>query len=634
MPENFANRYQTALAAGVTSGAATGTVTSVTGVPATPFRAIISSEGANTDEIVLVTLVAGTTLTWTRAAEAVAGVQVASAHGIGATFTAVVTAAQAARWETPAGEFNVRDYGATGDGTTDDRLAIQAAIDAAGAAGGGEVYFPPGTYKLTSYQTATYTDSSTAYFHLLVNFDNITFRGAGRSSIISSVADIIPFFVYKTAPAANWDYAQSSATVYTMTAAAFGASSITLVTPANAGNFAVGDYAFIRTGQTIAADTKQPDSEVNQIVSADAGTGILTFRWPLAKGYAQEYFITGTTGRTSTSVTANLAAFGVAKVTTSIVTGLALRDLYLICPGSLYAITGNGMVGLRIEGVDGLYGAGLLSANVVRDARFIGNRLENTGTGAWTYSFGMGYATSDVNISENLFTGAHTAFLHIHEGCAAIIVSGNQFHTPATATSSAEQAISVRGRAYGVNIVGNVIESRVATGIYVDGDCSGGGLIVGNIIRAVTTAISIECTGWMQRDNTGTPARVEVAIAPLVPVVREQLAGWVAWNNQTVSLGPFPDNSVVLAVYVAQWTPFNSSGTDLVSVGYAADHTKYAANVDVSGGYQLTTPPLTTFGWENVGQELVAYYVNGGTEPTAGTCCVMVDFVRIPTGSN
>lgn len=47
--------------------------------------------------------------------------------------------------------FNVRSYGATGDGTTDDRGPIQAAIDAAGAAfvalGYGQtVYFPPGTY--------------------------------------------------------------------------------------------------------------------------------------------------------------------------------------------------------------------------------------------------------------------------------------------------------------------------------------------------------------------------------------------------------------------------------------------------------------------------------------------------------
>jgi hypothetical protein len=40
---------------------------------------------------------------------------------------------------------DVRDYGATGDGTTDDRAAIQAALDA-----GGWVYIPEGTYALTS----------------------------------------------------------------------------------------------------------------------------------------------------------------------------------------------------------------------------------------------------------------------------------------------------------------------------------------------------------------------------------------------------------------------------------------------------------------------------------------------------
>lgn len=44
--------------------------------------------------------------------------------------------------------FNVEDFGAVGDGDTDDTAALQAAIDAAAAAGGGEVYLPPGTYAL------------------------------------------------------------------------------------------------------------------------------------------------------------------------------------------------------------------------------------------------------------------------------------------------------------------------------------------------------------------------------------------------------------------------------------------------------------------------------------------------------
>jgi hypothetical protein len=42
--------------------------------------------------------------------------------------------------------FNVKTYGALGDGTTDDTVAIQATIDAATAAGGGIVYFPAGVY--------------------------------------------------------------------------------------------------------------------------------------------------------------------------------------------------------------------------------------------------------------------------------------------------------------------------------------------------------------------------------------------------------------------------------------------------------------------------------------------------------
>src|SRR5947207_5332154 len=49
--------------------------------------------------------------------------------------------------------FNVKDYGATGNGTTDDGVAITSAANAMVAAGGGTLYFPPGTYKI--YSTGT-----------------------------------------------------------------------------------------------------------------------------------------------------------------------------------------------------------------------------------------------------------------------------------------------------------------------------------------------------------------------------------------------------------------------------------------------------------------------------------------------
>lgn len=46
----------------------------------------------------------------------------------------------------PRTEFNVRNFGALGDGTAHDTAAIQQTLDACAAAGGGTVIFPQGTY--------------------------------------------------------------------------------------------------------------------------------------------------------------------------------------------------------------------------------------------------------------------------------------------------------------------------------------------------------------------------------------------------------------------------------------------------------------------------------------------------------
>ena len=45
-----------------------------------------------------------------------------------------------------ASDYNIKDYGAVGDGKTIDSPAINKAIDAAAEAGGGTVCFPAGTY--------------------------------------------------------------------------------------------------------------------------------------------------------------------------------------------------------------------------------------------------------------------------------------------------------------------------------------------------------------------------------------------------------------------------------------------------------------------------------------------------------
>ncbi|HSY20281.1 MAG TPA: glycosyl hydrolase family 28 protein [Candidatus Acidoferrales bacterium] len=109
--------------------------------------------------------------------------------------------------------FNVRNYGAAGDGTTLDSPAINAAIAAAAAAGGGMVTFPAGTYfcgsihptnnltlclsngaVITASKTdidpaetsafAGYQDYGHSYFHDALiwgeNLTNLTFAGPGE----------------------------------------------------------------------------------------------------------------------------------------------------------------------------------------------------------------------------------------------------------------------------------------------------------------------------------------------------------------------------------------------------------------------------------------------------------------------
>jgi len=51
----------------------------------------------------------------------------------------------------PTGMWNAKDFGAVGDGATDDTAAIQAALDEAGGAGGGIVSLPTGTYLVATH---------------------------------------------------------------------------------------------------------------------------------------------------------------------------------------------------------------------------------------------------------------------------------------------------------------------------------------------------------------------------------------------------------------------------------------------------------------------------------------------------
>jgi hypothetical protein len=107
--------------------------------------------------------------------------------------------------------FNVTSYGASPNNTGFDDAGIQAAIDAAEAAGGGVVFFPAGQYRVAP------TEDSTKW--ISIQGSNIVLRGAGSGtggSDILMVSKKQGGKMFRIGPASGW----GATTVANVTAAA------------------------------------------------------------------------------------------------------------------------------------------------------------------------------------------------------------------------------------------------------------------------------------------------------------------------------------------------------------------------------------------------------------------------------
>ncbi len=79
--------------------------------------------------------------------------------------------------------FNVRNYGAVGDGVANDAPAIQRAVDACKAAGGGTVLLPPAKYAMSGYVELS---------------SDITVSGYGATLVKPAVRDSVACFAVRT----------------------------------------------------------------------------------------------------------------------------------------------------------------------------------------------------------------------------------------------------------------------------------------------------------------------------------------------------------------------------------------------------------------------------------------------------
>ena len=405
--------------------------------------------------------------------------------------------------------FNVRDFGALGDGTTNDQAAIQAAINACAVAGGGTVFFPKGTYLLN-------TRTVNSLLNIPDGARNLRLLGEKGATLTTTLGNTgFAMFISGGVDTAVIETMQEP--VYTLSGSyTTGVMSLTLATPAQASNFAVGDYILIRTGQTIDGFSDQPDCEVNRVRARDTGTGVITLEWPTTKPYAQEYYVSGTSGRTSTVVTANPAPYGVANINALTIVNLTIEGLRFYSPDQGYIGLGGTNAGVNC---------------VIRDCEFEGNRgyfgfpvspcrfflVENCrahdidGNSDTRYHLAADKGMTNGVWRDNFLSVRNgIAQMHVHEGVSDLLIEGNVVQSATGFSGDDKPSLSLRARFYNIRARNNTFMNGAGNVIYVDNTSSfagtgySGGLIEGNRFRgSFGNAVGVDSDGWTVRENEG-----------------------------------------------------------------------------------------------------------------------------------
>ncbi len=564
-------------------------------------------------------------------------------------------------------------WGAIADDSTDTTLPMQAALT---AACGRTLHLSAGTYQVN---TSTQPTNGVVYV-LLVDCDNTAIEGEGTESILkttlalSSSNMILIHGAAKVAGVSTYpDNRAFQATQYTLSTAAKWALSLTVATPADAGNFAAGDDIFIRTGQVLSAQAfpDQPDSEINQVVSVDAGTGVITLRKPLVKTYLQEKFFqavdctaagipggcctgagTGCTNSPSTHATLATGAdspFAVAKVTDRTIHNFTIRNLKMKSGtvGNSNALFIAQVAGLYIHDLVVEVSGVFVASSQITDAIVTNNTYRQMGGSAeGRYCFAPSTGSTDIIFAHNLCSAdTRETYFELHEGIGRCSILDNML----SSKIGSRNLVSIRARAYDIYIKGNLFvipsENSAQAAIFVD-PYSGGGDMGGEISENTiwgnfTTAIHVQAPGWIVRNNTTNKKIIVRGGESTGPM--ERFSVWAAKGTtlygvegQNPLLGTVPQEAVITGVKIYSQTAWNSDGTDLLSIGTDADNNLLAGATDIATtGWKTPAAGTVTFPYYvTADQVLEAYYVNGGSEPTTGRALVVVEYYRTNATAN
>lgn len=311
----------------------------------------------------------------------------------------------------PARQFEVTNYGAICDGTTDDTTAVQLAINAAESAGGGVVEFPGRTCLLNSNHPSRHP----WFFYNLIIGSNIKLLGrpgtkliqgpGGRHGLVQGARE-----VRNTVLAFGPDYAEirfQQAPVnggfYDLRSTLANNVAIALGKPAQTVNFQIGDYVAIY--QTTQGDVIP--TEVSQITSVAEATGILQLKYPLARSFPNPIM-----AKVTSLVTTNV---GIENMMVQGIEPLAVTETF-----GFKALNCQFLIDTSVGGSN----VTCLNLNTLRNFQFIGNTFNSVGP---SYA-GLELTqrnSQDGLFSGNTFIGSSVGF---GEYAAHIMLMNNHFH--------------------------------------------------------------------------------------------------------------------------------------------------------------------------------------------------------------